>query len=45
MREHSSSGAELPPTQPIGAWVVGGFLLFAVLTIWTLAAVIFQVRS
>jgi hypothetical protein len=31
--------------RPIGAWVVGGFLLFATVVMWTLVAVIFQVRS
>ncbi len=45
MSEHPPSGSDLPPPRPIGAWVVGGFLLAAVLTIWTLTAVIFHVRS
>lgn len=34
-----------PTVRPTGAWVVAGFLLFAILTMWTLVAVIFQARS
>jgi len=45
MSEHAPSASDLPPPRPIGGWVVGGFLLVAVLTIWTLAAVVFHVRS
>ena len=33
------------PVRPVGAWVVAGFLLFATLTMWTLVAVVFHVRS
>ena len=35
----------MPEVRPVGAWVVGGFLLFATLTMWILATVIFQARS
>lgn len=31
--------------RPIGAWVVGGFLLFVSLAIWFLVAVIFMHRA
>ena len=38
--------APLPaPVRPIGAWLVGLFLLFASLAMWSLAAAIFQARS
>lgn len=33
------------PVRPIGARIVGGFLLFASLAMWGLAAAIFQLRS
>lgn len=33
------------PVRPVGTWVVAGFLLFAIVTMWTLVAVVFQVRS
>jgi len=33
------------PVRPIGAWIVGGFLLFASLAMWGLAAAIFHARS
>ena len=36
---------DLSRIRPIGAWVVGGFLLFATLTMWTRVTVIFQARS
>jgi hypothetical protein len=36
---------DLSTVRPIGAWVVGAFLLFATLTMWTLVTVIFQARS
>ena len=36
---------ELLPVRPTGAWVVAGFLVFAILTMWTLVAVLFVARS
>lgn len=33
------------PVRPVGTWVVAGFLLFAILTMWTLVSIVFQVRS
>ena len=35
----------IAPVRPIGAWIVGGFLLLASLAMWGLAAAIFQARS
>lgn len=31
--------------RPTGAWVVGGFLVFAILMMWILVSVIFVARS
>ena len=31
--------------RPVGAWVVAGFLVFAILTMWVLVSVIFVARS
>jgi len=33
------------PVRPIGAWVIGGFLLIATLTMWTLVALVFHASS
>ncbi len=33
------------PVRPTGAWAVAGFLVFAILTMWTLVAVLFVARS
>ena len=41
--EHRETGQHA--VRPIGAWVVGGFLLLAVLATWILVAVIFQARA
>lgn len=38
-------GLQQAPVRPVGAWVVGGFLVFAVLTMWILVSVIFMHRS
>lgn len=35
----------MPVVRPVGTWVVAGFLTAAVVTIWLLVAVIFQMRS
>lgn len=31
--------------RPVGTWVVAGFLVFAILTMWVLVSVIFVARS
>ncbi|MCW8308721.1 MULTISPECIES: hypothetical protein [Acidiphilium] len=31
--------------RPVGAWVIGGFLLFSILTMWGLVSYIFAYRS
>ncbi len=33
------------PVRPIGAWIIGLFLLFASLSMWGMAAAIFHARS
>ena len=40
----SAPGTETP-VRPVGAWVVGGFLLSACMIMWVLVAIIFQARS
>jgi len=36
---------EVDVVRPVGAWVVGGFLIFVSLAIWFLVAVIFMHRA
>jgi Cytochrome c oxidase subunit IIa family len=31
--------------RPIGAWVVGGFLLVTILVVWSLVSLVFLTRS
>jgi hypothetical protein len=39
-------GPSTPPAiRPVGAWVVSGFLVIAVVVIWVLVAAIFHARS
>lgn len=31
--------------RPVGAWVVGGFLVFTIVLMWSLVSYIFSIRS
>lgn len=33
------------PIHPVGAWVIGGFVIFAAAAIWILVSLLFYVRS